>query len=89
MPAPRLKPIKWEGGKPTEAGLHRGAVNGVPFDVEIYLDRLHSQRTTWALEYEIFGEKYGTSGPSGGINRALGCLREDLEVICRNHRIVP
>jgi len=88
MPAPRLKPIKWEGGKPTKDGLHRGDVNGVPFDVEIFTDRLHSQRTTWAVEFKIFGQQYGTSGPSGGIQRALSCLREDLEVLCRKNGVV-
>ena len=79
--------MKWDVEKPRHAGKATGTVHGVPFEIEIATNPLHSQRTTWSMNFEIYGEKYRSNGQSGGVQRALSCLREDLDAICRNHGI--
>lgn len=79
--------IKWDDGKPKHPGKFTGSVYGVPFTVEIFHDIQHSQRTTWTMDFEIFGEKYSNSGQSGGVQRAVSCLRNDLDIVCNQHNV--
>jgi hypothetical protein len=87
MLSQRRAPMKWPSGKPTAPGKYEGTIYGVPFSLEITVDRKHSQRSTWEMHFEIYGEKYRNNGQSGGVQRALSCLRPDLETVCRNHGV--
>lgn len=83
----RSQPIKWADRVPKEVGVHAGEIYGQPFSVEIFTNRPHSHRTTWTIEFEFLSEKWGESGESGGIQRAMSCLRDSLETICTDKGI--
>lgn len=83
----RKMPMKWSEGKPRQPGFHVGTIYGHPFEVTITNEQLHSQRTVWEYDLDFEGHKYGNTGTSGGVQRALSCLRDQLEGLCDDHGI--
>jgi hypothetical protein len=83
----RRAPMKWSGGKPRYPGKAEGTIFGVPFSIEIWTEALHKQQTMWSMSVDIYGERYTSRGRSGGVQRALSCLRDDLESVCREHGV--
>jgi hypothetical protein len=79
--------MKWDDGKPRVPGKYAGTIHGVPFKVEITTTRIHSQLTHWAMRTEVYDEVLESKGRSGGVQRALSCLREDLEFSLRDNGV--
>ncbi len=79
-----MERIKWMRGKPTADGMYQGNLGGHALLVIIETQRIGKEHNWWAVgTYRDIS--FDLSGRSGGVQRAVSCIRDECLGISRRH----
>lgn len=77
--------IKWNGGKPTADGTYEGDAGGHELFVIIGSERTTGKEHPWWSIGRYRDTNFDLYGASGGVQRAVSCIREECREINRSY----